>query len=84
MYKIVLEYNSGLQDYNKKLQNELNTAHENVKNGEKEKAAIVENLSNLRGQYKSLQDQYALCKVSFFEEKILFSLLFCLILFLYL
>lgn len=76
MYKIVLEYNSGLQDYNKKLQNELNSAHENVRNTEKEKATIMENLSTLRGQHKSLQDQYALCKVSFFISMSVLSLLF--------
>lgn len=66
MYKLLQEYNSSLQLYNGKLQTDLDTAHETVKRGEKEKAAIVENLSNLRGQHKSLQDQYALCKVSFY------------------
>ncbi|KAJ6753625.1 KINESIN-LIKE PROTEIN KLP-3 [Salix purpurea] len=64
MYKLLQEYNSSLQLYNSKLQTDLDTAHENVKRGEKEKAAMVENLSNLGGQYMSLQDQFNSCKVS--------------------
>jgi kinesin family protein C1 len=64
MYKLLQEYNSSLQLYNSKLQTDLDTAHENVKRGEKEKAAIVENLSTLGGQYMSLQDQFNSCKVS--------------------
>jgi kinesin family protein C1 len=66
MYKLLQEYNSSLQLYNSKLQTDLDSAHENVKRGEKEKAAIVENLSTLRGQCMSLQDQYNSCKVSFY------------------
>jgi kinesin family protein C1 len=66
MYKLLQEYNSSLQLYNSKLQTDLDTAHENVKRGEKEKAAIVENLSTLRGQCMSLQDQYNSCKVSLY------------------
>lgn len=65
MYKLLQEYNSSLQNYNTKLQNDIDTAHENIKRGEKEKAAIVENLSTLRGEFKSLQDQLASCRVSF-------------------
>ncbi|KAJ6887029.1 kinesin-like protein KIN-14N [Populus alba x Populus x berolinensis] len=64
MYKLLQEYNSSLQLYNSKLQTDLDTAHENVKRGEKEKAAIVGNLSTLRGQCMSLQDQYNSCKAS--------------------
>ncbi|KAJ6301045.1 hypothetical protein OIU77_015366 [Salix suchowensis] len=64
MYKLLQEYNSSLQLYNSKLQTDLDTAHENVKRGEKEKAAMVENLSNLGGQYMSLQDQFNSCKAS--------------------
>ena len=64
MYKLLQEYNSSLQLYNSKLQTDLDTAHETVKRGEKEKAAIVENLSTLGGQYMSLQDQFNSCKVS--------------------
>ncbi|KAJ6724344.1 KINESIN-LIKE PROTEIN KLP-3 [Salix viminalis] len=63
MYKLLQEYNSSLQLYNSKLQTDLDTAHENVKRGEKEKAAIVENLCTLRGQFTSLQDQFNSCKV---------------------
>ncbi|MBA0785830.1 hypothetical protein Gotri_006815 [Gossypium trilobum] len=36
---------------------DLDTAHETIKRGEKERSAIVENLHTLRGQHKSLQDQ---------------------------
>ncbi|GAV87783.1 Kinesin domain-containing protein [Cephalotus follicularis] len=57
MYKLLQEYNSSLQLYNSKLQADVDTARVTIKRGEKEKAAIVENLSNLRGLYKSLQDQ---------------------------
>ncbi|KAJ8763663.1 hypothetical protein K2173_003135 [Erythroxylum novogranatense] len=64
MYKLLQEYNSSLQTYNSKLQTDLDSAHETVKRGEKEKAAIMENLSNLMGQYNSLQDQYTSCKES--------------------
>ncbi|KAJ6293200.1 hypothetical protein OIU78_025228 [Salix suchowensis] len=63
MYKLLQEYNSSLQLYNSKLQTDLDTAHENVKRGEKEKAAIVENLCTLRGQFTSLQDQFNSCKI---------------------
>ncbi|XVF04009.1 hypothetical protein REPUB_Repub05bG0043500 [Reevesia pubescens] len=57
MYKLLQEYNSSLQLYNSKLQTDLDTAHETIKRGEKERSSIVENLHNLRGQHKSLQDQ---------------------------
>ncbi|XP_022716966.1 kinesin-like protein KIN-14N [Durio zibethinus] len=57
MYKLLQEYNSSLQLYNSKLQTDLDAAHETIKRGEKERSAIVENLHNLRGQHKSLQDQ---------------------------
>ncbi|KAJ0103338.1 hypothetical protein Patl1_04392 [Pistacia atlantica] len=67
MYKLLQEYNSSLQHYNTKLQKDIDAAHENIKRGEKEKAAIVENLSTLRGQYKSLQEQLSSCKVSFYS-----------------
>ncbi|XVF34094.1 hypothetical protein REPUB_Repub18cG0027700 [Reevesia pubescens] len=57
MYKLLQEYNSSLQLYNSKLQTDLDAAHETIKRGEKERSTIVENLQNLRGQQKSLQDQ---------------------------
>ncbi|XP_038689419.1 kinesin-like protein KIN-14N isoform X2 [Tripterygium wilfordii] len=67
MYKLLQEYNSSLQVYNGKLQTDLDAAHETIRRGEKEKAAIVENLSNLRGQYQSLQDQFTSSKDSLHE-----------------
>lgn len=65
MYKLLQEYNSSLQLYNSKLQTDLDTAHETIKRGEKERSAIVENLHTLRGQHKSLQDQLMSSIVSF-------------------
>ncbi|KAH9803277.1 kinesin-like protein KIN-14N [Citrus sinensis] len=64
MYKLLQEYNSSLQHYNTKLQKDIDAAHESIKRGEKEKSAIVENLSTLRGQYKSLQEQLSTYKAS--------------------
>ncbi|CAI0437082.1 unnamed protein product [Linum tenue] len=64
MYKLLQEYNSSLQLYNTKLQTDLDATHENLKRAEQEKVAIVENLGNLRGQFKSLQEQYTSCKES--------------------
>ncbi|CAN1224131.1 Kinesin-like protein KIN-14N [Linum grandiflorum] len=64
MYKLLQEYNSSLQVYNTKLQTDLDATHENLKRAEQEKVAIVENLGNLRGQYKSLQEQYMSSKES--------------------
>ncbi|KAE8703195.1 Kinesin-1 [Hibiscus syriacus] len=57
MYKLLQEYNSSLQLYNSKLQTDLDSAHETIKRGEKERSTIVETLHTLRGQHKSLQDQ---------------------------
>lgn len=67
MYKLLQEYNSSLQHYNTKLQKDIDAAHESIKRGEKEKSAIVENLSTLRGQYISLQEQLSTYKVSFYS-----------------
>ncbi|KAK4797152.1 hypothetical protein SAY86_029478 [Trapa natans] len=64
MYKRLQEYNTSLQQYNCKLQSDLNTASENIKRIEKDKAAIVENLSHLKGQHISLQDQFSIIKSS--------------------
>ncbi|KAJ0481702.1 putative minus-end-directed kinesin ATPase [Helianthus annuus] len=64
MYKRLQEYNTGLQQYNSKLQSELNQTHEALKHAEKQKAVVVENLSNLRGHCKSLQDQLNAAKTS--------------------
>ncbi|XAR56635.1 Minus-end-directed kinesin ATPase [Bertholletia excelsa] len=64
MYKRLQEYNTSLQQYNSKLQSELASTNETLKRVEKEKAAVVENLSTLRGHYNSLQDQLTLSRAS--------------------
>ena len=64
MYKRLQEYNTSLQQYNSKLQNELATANETLKRVEAEKAAIVDNLSILKGHQNSLQDQLTSTRVS--------------------
>ncbi|XP_057460845.1 kinesin-like protein KIN-14N isoform X1 [Actinidia eriantha] len=64
MYKRLQEYNTSLQQYNSKLQSELATTNETLKRVEKEKAAVVENLSTLRGHYNSLQDQLTSSRAS--------------------
>ncbi|KAL6999396.1 Kinesin-like protein KIN-14N [Sarracenia purpurea var. burkii] len=64
MYKRLQEYNTSLQQYNSKLQSELALTNETLKRVEKEKAAVVENLSTLRGHYNSLQDQLASSRAS--------------------
>ncbi|MCD7473113.1 hypothetical protein HAX54_014736 [Datura stramonium] len=56
-YKGLQEYNRNLQDYNSRLQKDLGRVNETLKRVEKEKAAVVENLSGLRGHYTSLQEQ---------------------------
>lgn len=63
MYKLLQEYNSSLQLYNSKIQGDLDEAHETIKRGEKERTGIVENIGNLKGQFKALQDQLAASKV---------------------
>lgn len=64
MYKRLQEYNTSLQQYNCKLQTDLASTNETLKRVEKEKAAIMENLSTLRGHYNSLQDQLTSSRVS--------------------
>ncbi|KAJ9551289.1 hypothetical protein OSB04_015334 [Centaurea solstitialis] len=64
MYKRLQEYNTSLQQYNSKLQSELNQTNEILKNVEKEKVSMLENLGNLKGQCTSLQDQLATTKAS--------------------
>lgn len=65
MYKRLQEYNASLQQYNSKLQIELNQTSETLNKVEREKAALMENLSNLRGYHESQQDQLVSSKVSF-------------------
>ncbi|GJU76572.1 kinesin-like protein KIN-14N [Tanacetum coccineum] len=57
MYKRLQEYNTSLQQYNSKLQSELHQTNDILKNAEKVKVAVLENISNLRGQCTSLQEQ---------------------------
>lgn len=63
MYKRLQEYNTSLQQYNSKLQSELHQTNEILKNAEKEKVAVLENISSLRGQCASLQEQLTATKV---------------------
>lgn len=64
MYKRLQEYNTSLQQYNSKLQSELAATNETLKRVEKEKNAVLENLSTLRGHYTSLQEQLTSSRVS--------------------
>ncbi|GJR51123.1 kinesin-like protein KIN-14N [Tanacetum coccineum] len=69
MYKRLQEYNTSLQQYNSKLQSELHQNNEILKNAEKEKVAVLENISSLRGQCTSLQEQLTATKASNTELK---------------
>ncbi|KAG4977970.1 hypothetical protein JHK86_037444 [Glycine max] len=64
LYKRSQEYNMSLQQYNSRLQSDLEITNEAHKRLETEKATIVENLSNVRGHNKALQDQLASLKAS--------------------
>ncbi|GER53219.1 kinesin [Striga asiatica] len=61
MYKRLQEYNTSLQQYNSRLQSELQATNETLKRKFwfhfDHFAAVVENLSTLRGHYTSLQEQ---------------------------
>lgn len=61
-----------LQQYNSRLQSDLETANEAHKRLESEKATIVESLSNVRGHNKALQDQLVSLKVSCIKLSIFF------------
>ncbi|XP_061336433.1 kinesin-like protein KIN-14C [Gastrolobium bilobum] len=63
-YKRSQEYNMSLQQYNSRLQSDLETANEAHKRLETEKATIVESLGNVRVHNKALQDQIVSLKVS--------------------
>ena len=69
-HKRLQEYNKSLQHYNRQLQTDVATATESVKRIEKEKSAIVENLSTLRGHHKLLQEQLTSSKVCPFSFKL--------------
>ncbi|KAJ7968383.1 Kinesin-like protein [Quillaja saponaria] len=64
LYKRSQEYNMSLQQYNSKLQKDLETTSESLKQVEMEKLTIVDNLSTLRGHNKALQDQLTSLKAS--------------------
>ncbi|KHN45723.1 Kinesin-1 [Glycine soja] len=64
LYKRSQEYNMSLQQYNSRLQSDLETVNEAHKRLETEKATIVESLSNVRGHNKALQDQLVSLTVS--------------------
>ncbi|KAJ4837153.1 hypothetical protein Tsubulata_015896 [Turnera subulata] len=64
MYKRLQAYNLDLQQYNSKLHAELQTASDSLKRVEKEKSTIVENLSTVRGHYKSLQEQLNIARAA--------------------
>ncbi|XP_058771670.1 kinesin-like protein KIN-14C isoform X1 [Vicia villosa] len=64
LYKRSQEYNISLQQYNSRLQSNLETVNEANKRLETEKSSIVENLSNARGHNKALQEQVASLKTS--------------------
>ncbi|KAI3810005.1 hypothetical protein L1987_19610 [Smallanthus sonchifolius] len=68
MYKRLQEYNTSLQQYNSKLQTELNQTSETLAKVEREKAALMEDLSKLRGYHESQQDQLASTKASLEES----------------
>jgi len=61
--KRLQEYNTSLQQYNSKLQADASNAAEAISRIQKEKAAIMENLSTLRGTTTSLNAQLATAKV---------------------
>ncbi|XP_057433023.1 kinesin-like protein KIN-14C [Lotus japonicus] len=64
LYKRSQEYNMSLQQYNSRLQSDLETTNEAHKRLETEKSTIVENLSNVRGHNKALQEQLSSLKAS--------------------
>ncbi|KAB2601067.1 kinesin-1 [Pyrus ussuriensis x Pyrus communis] len=57
LYNRAQEYNKSLQQYNSKLQKDLETATESLKRVEDEKRTVLETLSNLRVHNKALQDE---------------------------
>ncbi|BFG27566.1 hypothetical protein CerSpe_138400 [Prunus speciosa] len=64
LYNRAQEYNKSLQQYNSKLQSDLETTTESLKRVEDEKRTVVETLSNSRGHNKALQDQLTSLKAS--------------------
>ncbi|KAL0535147.1 hypothetical protein IC582_029470 [Cucumis melo] len=67
LYKRAQEYNISLQQYNSKLQADLDTTSESLKRVGMEKMTVVENLSTVRGHNKTLQEQLKSLKASLEE-----------------
>ncbi|XP_022954623.1 kinesin-like protein KIN-14C [Cucurbita moschata] len=67
LYKRAQEYNISLQQYNSKLQADLDSTSESLKRVGMEKMTVVENLSTFRGHNKTLQDQLKSLKASLEE-----------------
>lgn len=65
-YKRLQEFNTSLHQWNTRLQSDLETTNQTLKRVQEEKAAVVENLSTLRGHYTSVQEQLSVSRVSFF------------------
>ncbi|CAI0468074.1 unnamed protein product [Linum tenue] len=57
-------YNESLQQYSAKLHSDLVTTRNLLQRVEQEKAAVVENLSTVRGHKQSLQEQLAISRAS--------------------
>ncbi|GMH30287.1 hypothetical protein Nepgr_032130 [Nepenthes gracilis] len=64
MYKRLQEYNTSLQQYNSRMQTDLAAATATLQQVEKEKLAMLETLSTLRGHYSTVQNQLTLSKAS--------------------
>jgi kinesin family protein C1 len=66
--KRLQEYNTSLQQYNTKLQSEASSAVEVISRTQKEKVAIMENLSTLRGHSTALSSQLDTARASLQEK----------------
>ncbi|CAK9876044.1 unnamed protein product [Sphagnum jensenii] len=66
--KRLQEYNTSLQQYNTKLQSEASSAAEVISRTQKEKVAIMENLSTIRGHSTALSSQLDTAKASLQEK----------------
>ncbi|KAK1304895.1 Kinesin-5 [Acorus calamus] len=62
--KRLQEYNTSLQQYNSKLQGDAGAAAETIERVQKEKTAMMENLSSLRIHNTLLQEQLTSCRSS--------------------
>nr|AMS24245.1 kinesin 14-Ib protein [Marsilea vestita] len=66
--KRLSEYNTSLQDYNSKLQNDAASATQENAKTQREKMAILETLSAMRGSTAALQSQLDTTKIALEEE----------------